>query len=558
MRHVSLLSALPLPGGRARIGTAGRRARRQHPAPISATGIKGWASQQLENTQRRLAAKAATEAEARADAHMVLNTQPMISDLVIKHEQPMHYIGSRVAFDIALPILALWLLHRAIDAMADRATKRLRSRVAEGIVSMGAEFSRLGTLVGLLVQAARAPVAFMLPFVLITYTTRTSLHLVDFVVNRVQPELPMLADAALKSLYSQLVPIDTWLAKILVLTSVVFVAWFCVRLKDIVISEVVVETALRAGNRELERVLLPVSSLLTWMGVAACVLCSVDVLGINLQPILAVGGFGGVAVGFASQQLLQNAISGINIFLTRPFVLGEQVVIITPGANIEGLVEQVEIMRTLVRTDEGVVVAVPNKMLAESVVYNRSRSVAPASGSTMSPERRVVPLQRVLSFYIKLSRDQEEHVQEVRDAVLRHLVAIIKNAEQKEHESVLAGSGSFDSMADGQKAEGLSGKWVDRDGHRAKAKKQAAEESHENGEAQELEEEEEEEEVAEPPVSINLSKMTDDMIELFVKCELSALNGGNIERLMESTLMSVSRIVSVGYKGKVITDSAIM
>ncbi len=54
---------------------------------------------------------------------MVLEAQPMISDLVIKDERPLHYIGSRVAFDIALPIMALLLLHRAIDAMADRATK---------------------------------------------------------------------------------------------------------------------------------------------------------------------------------------------------------------------------------------------------------------------------------------------------------------------------------------------------------------------------------------------------------------------------------------------------
>ncbi len=111
-------------------------------------------------------------------------------------------------------------------------------------------------------------------------------------------------------------------------------------------------------------------------------------------------------------------------------------------------------------------------------------------------------------------------LQEVREAVLRHLIAIIKNAEQKEHESVLAGSGSYDSVAEGQKAEGLNAKWVDRDGHKAEAKKQAAEEqqaSMQDTEEEEAETEMEEEEVEEPPVSINLSKMTEDMIELFVK-----------------------------------------
>ncbi len=48
-------------------------------------------------------------------------------------------------------------------------------------------------------------------------------------------------------------------------------------------------------------------------------------------------------------------------FLSRPFVVGEQVVL-SGGPRIEGIVEGVEIMRTLVRTNEGVVVAVPNKV----------------------------------------------------------------------------------------------------------------------------------------------------------------------------------------------------
>jgi hypothetical protein len=46
---------------------------------------------------------------------------------------------------------------------------------------------------------------------------------------------------------------------------------------------------------------------------------------VNLKPLLAVGGAGGIAAGFASQQLLLNVVAGVNIFLTRPFIGGDQV-----------------------------------------------------------------------------------------------------------------------------------------------------------------------------------------------------------------------------------------
>lgn len=83
--------------------------------------------------------------------------------------------------------------------------------------------------------------------------------------------------------------------------------------------------AIRSGNKELERVYLPLSSLVTWAAVLACALSICTSLGVSLQPLLAVGGAGGIAAGFASQQLLLNVVAGVNIFLTRPFIAGDQV-----------------------------------------------------------------------------------------------------------------------------------------------------------------------------------------------------------------------------------------
>lgn len=58
-------------------------------------------------------------------------------------------------------------------------------------------------------------------------------------------------------------------------------------------------------------------------------------------------------------QLLTNAVMGVSLFLTRPFVPGDTV---TLGGNVSGVVERVSPMRTTLLTDDGVVVTIPNKV----------------------------------------------------------------------------------------------------------------------------------------------------------------------------------------------------
>lgn len=63
----------------------------------------------------------------------------------------------------------------------------------------------------------------------------------------------------------------------------------------------------------MERVLLPVSSLAGWGLVTVGGLMVLHVLGINIGPLLALGGFGTVALGIGAQAITSNAISGLNL-----------------------------------------------------------------------------------------------------------------------------------------------------------------------------------------------------------------------------------------------------
>lgn len=69
------------------------------------------------------------------------------------------------------------------------------------------------------------------------------------------------------------------------------------------------------------QVLLPLSGMGSWMLVVCGALMSMHVLGINLTPLLTVGGISGIVVGLSAQALLGNMISGLNLVrfaLTRP------------------------------------------------------------------------------------------------------------------------------------------------------------------------------------------------------------------------------------------------
>jgi hypothetical protein len=63
----------------------------------------------------------------------------------------------------------------------------------------------------------------------------------------------------------------------------------------------------------LQRVVLPISALASWLLVAAGALMTLHVLGINIAPLLTVGGVSGIIVGLSAQSVMSNMISGVNL-----------------------------------------------------------------------------------------------------------------------------------------------------------------------------------------------------------------------------------------------------
>jgi len=90
-------------------------------------------------------------------------------------------------------------------------------------------------------------------------------------------------------------------------------------------------------------------------------------LGIQLGPLLATAGIGALAIGFGAQSLVKDVISGFFIILENQYRIGDAIEV----AGVSGLVESVNLRKTVLRDLEGRVHTIPNGEI--KVVSNLSK-----------------------------------------------------------------------------------------------------------------------------------------------------------------------------------------
>jgi MscS family membrane protein len=105
--------------------------------------------------------------------------------------------------------------------------------------------------------------------------------------------------------------------------------------------------------------------------IITAVLSVLQTLGVSVSGVMAFGGIGGIAVGFAAKDLLANFFGGLMIYLDRPFVVGDWIK--SPDREIEGTVEHIGWRLTLIRTFDRRPLYVPNSIFANIAVENPSR-----------------------------------------------------------------------------------------------------------------------------------------------------------------------------------------
>lgn len=152
-------------------------------------------------------------------------------------------------------------------------------------------------------------------------------------------------------------------------TVIGLLVWFAVRFIRVV-EEHLADPAYR--KQPVDRTTATaVGKLLRASVIITGVLMGLQGLGFSISGVLAFGGIGGIAVGFAARDMLANFFGALMIFLDRPFSVGDWVR--SPDREIEGTVEEIGWRLTRIRTFDQRPLYVPNSVFTSLTVENPSR-----------------------------------------------------------------------------------------------------------------------------------------------------------------------------------------
>ncbi len=153
------------------------------------------------------------------------------------------------------------------------------------------------------------------------------------------------------------------------LAVIVSLAWLVVRFLNNIEKSILAQ---RYQKIKLDAVgLRALNKALKAATVITAALMALSTMGYSISGVLAFGGIGGIAIGFAARDLLANFFGGLMIYLDRPFSEGER--ISSPDGAIRGTVEDIGWRLTKIRTFEMRALYVPNSTFANIAIENISR-----------------------------------------------------------------------------------------------------------------------------------------------------------------------------------------
>jgi len=196
------------------------------------------------------------------------------------------------------------------------------------------------------VQALYAPLSYYVWFFALV-------HAIDLVTHRILNT-------------SFLNDFHTWLKAGFVLA----LSWFFLRWKKS-LAQIMTsrsknhEIAMTQGKIDL------LNKMVTMLILFMTILLLLEVTNRNVNTLIAFGGVGGLAIAFASQEIVANFFGGMMIYLTRPFTVGDWINL--PERNIEGHVEDIGWYMTRIRTFEKRPIYIPNSIFSKMVVMTPSR-----------------------------------------------------------------------------------------------------------------------------------------------------------------------------------------
>lgn len=151
---------------------------------------------------------------------------------------------------------------------------------------------------------------------------------------------------------------------------IIAITWFLIRFAKRV-EENIIKYA-HEGEKDIDITTVDAIAKLVRISIMiTAALVVLQTMGYSISGVLAFGGIGGIAIGFAAKDLLANFFGGFMIYMDRPFAVGDW--IRSPDRDIEGTVESIGWRLTRIRTFDKRPLYIPNSTFTSIAVENPSR-----------------------------------------------------------------------------------------------------------------------------------------------------------------------------------------
>lgn len=159
-----------------------------------------------------------------------------------------------------------------------------------------------------------------------------------------------------------------WINRIYYLLIIFNIAWLINRVLDALIEEYLLPIV-KASESDLDDQLLPllrkVLHVTVWV---LAIVVGMNNAGYDVGALIAGLGIGGLALALAAQDSVANLFGGITVFLDKPFTVNDRIKV----HGFDGIIEEVGIRSTRLRTFEGRLIIIPNKVFADTEIENVS------------------------------------------------------------------------------------------------------------------------------------------------------------------------------------------
>jgi small-conductance mechanosensitive channel len=156
----------------------------------------------------------------------------------------------------------------------------------------------------------------------------------------------------------------------ILLTILIIVAGFAIaRLARIVTTRYTGSSLPPDTRRTLGKVLY-------YVIIAIALMSALGISGINLSGVFLAGGIAGIVIGFATQSLFSNLISGIFLQIDKPMKIGDPVLITGKLPDVAGIVVEITTLSSRLRMFDGTYVRLPNSDVFLSEIRNYSGAAA--------------------------------------------------------------------------------------------------------------------------------------------------------------------------------------